>query len=58
MKSIESNGPQGDITIQRKRHRVHELGRVGDQSEQRNAQEFLIDARVFQYDINHVNEDF
>ena len=36
--------PESNVAVHRKRHRIHELGRVGHQREQRDSEELLVDA--------------
>lgn len=50
--------PQGDIAVDSERHGVHELGGVGNQSEECQAKELLIDVDAFKYDVYYVHQDF
>lgn len=47
-----------NVAVHRERDGVHELGRVGDEREERQAEEFLIDATALQDNVDDIDEDF
>lgn len=48
--------PESDVAVHRKRHGVHELSGIRDQSKQRNSQELFIDSRPLQDNVDYIDK--
>lgn len=48
--------PESDVAVHRKRHGVHELSGIRDQSKQRNSQELFINSRPLQDNVDYIDK--
>lgn len=54
----EVDVPQSDVSIQCKRHCIHELSRIRNKSEQSNTEELFVNSGTLKNNIHNVDENF
>ena len=52
-----SRVPECNVPVQGKRYGIHEFGGIGDQGEEGNTQELLVDTTTLQNDIHDIHKD-
>ena len=57
-RATNPRSPERNVAVHRERDGVHELRRVGNEREERHAEELLVDPRALKNDVDDIDENF